>query len=706
MRKNLTLAATLLLAALITVACNRSEPPTAANDTAGEPAASQMVEASAEEVAQAPLKSGVHTDAMDTSVRPADDFYQYVNGRWLDETPIPAIYSGYTVYHQVYEDAEKALREIIEEAAQDPKPAGSEQQKVGDIYNSWMDTETIDALGVEPLQAEFELIESIEDPASLTQVMAALERGGFETPITWSVFPDLKDSSTHAAYIWQDGLTMPNRDYYLEEENENFAAAREALPGYIAAMLVKAGWDSERAEAAAQRVYALETRLAEIQWDEVRNRDPENIYNPYLVDELASLGSNLDWAVLRETLGVEGQAMLVIEQPSYFEGLDELFASVPAEDWKAYFTFRLLDSRGAHLDSETDNIRFGYRSQVLSGQEEQQPRWKRGVALVNGMVGEAVGKLYVQEHFPPEAKQRMEAMVDNIIATLNDDLETLEWMSPETRQKAREKLARFTPKIGYPDEWKDYSSLEIVEGDHMGNVRRATAWEHARDLEKLQQPVDRKEWFMTPQTVNAYYDPTKNEIVFPAARLQPPFFQLDADDAINYGAVGGVIGHEISHGFDDSGSKFDGDGNLQNWWTDDDRSAFEERTKVLVAQYNSYEPVEGMNINGELTLGENIGDLSGVAMAYRAYIRSLDGEEPPVIDGFTGPQRFFIGYAMSRKGKYQEQASIGRLASDPHSPLKYRVNGVYPNIDAFHEAFGTSEGDGMWLPPEERVTIW
>ncbi len=700
MTKNLTLAAMMLLSLFVTIGCDRAEAP--AEPTAAAPAEPPT----AEPAAQTTLLSGVHLDAMDTSVRPVDDFYQFVNGRWLDETPIPGIYSGYTVYHQVYEKAERALKEIIEEAAQSPEPAGSERQKVGDIYNSWMDTETINALGVEPVQGEFALIETIEDSASLTQVMAALERDGYETPITWSVIPDLKDSSTHAAYIWQDGLTMPNRDYYLEEDNENFAAAREALPGYITAMLVKAGWDAERAEAAAASVYALENQLAEIQWDEVRNRDPENIYNPYSVEELASLGDNLNWTALRETLGVAGQDMLVIGQPSYFEGLDALFASVPAEDWKAYFTFRVLDSRGAHLDAETDDIRFNYRSRVLSGQEEQQPRWKRGVALVNDMLGEAVGKLYVEEHFPPEAKQRMEAMVDNIIATLNDDLETLEWMSPETRDKAREKLATFTPKIGYPDEWKDYSDLEIVEGDHMGNVRRATAWEHARDLEKLQQPVDRKEWLMTPQTVNAYYDPLKNEIVFPAARLQPPFFQLDADDAINYGAVGGVIGHEISHGFDDSGSKFDGDGNLQNWWTDADRSAFEEKTSMLIEQYNGYEPVEGMSINGELTLGENIGDLSGVAMAYRAYIRSLGGEEPPVIDGFTGPQRFFIGYAMSRKGKYQEQARISRLASDPHSPLKYRVNGVYPNIDAFHEAFGTREGDGMWLAPAERVTIW
>jgi predicted metalloendopeptidase len=317
-----------------------------------------------------------------------------------------------------------------------------------------------------------------------------------------------------------------------------------------------------------------------------------------------------------------------------------------------------------------------------------------------------VGKLYVAEYFPPEAKAKMEELVQNVVETLGVSIEELEWMSEETRTKAQEKVAKFTPKIGYPNEWKDYSTLNVGAGDHYGNLTRAIEWEHQRDLAKLGKPVDNKEWFMTPQTVNAYYSPTKNEIVFPDARLQPPFFQLNADDAINYGAVGGVIGHEISHGFDDSGSQFDGDGNLVDWWTDEDRAAFDKRTKVLVAQFNAFEPVEGMHINGELTLGENIGDLSGVAMAYRAYINSLNGEEPPVIDGFTGPQRFFIGYAMSRKGKYQEASLVSRLASDPHSPLEYRVNGPYPNIDAFHEAFGTQEGDGMWLPPEDRVRIW
>jgi predicted metalloendopeptidase len=457
---------------------------------------------------------------------------------------------------------------------------------------------------------------------------------------------------------------------------------------------------------AAQLVYDLEDSIARAQWDSVTDRDPEKTYNPYAVENLGELGGKLDWTVTREILGIDGEDKLIIRQPDYFEALDRLLTDVPLETWKNYLTFRLMDDVASQLDDATAQIRFDYRNRILNGQQQERPRWKRGISLVNGLVGEAVGKLYVAEYFPPEAKAKMEELVENVIETLDGSIDELEWMSAETRVKAREKLAKFTPKIGYPDEWKDYSALEIVAGDHIGNLRRATEWDHQRSLDKLGTVVDKKEWFMTPQTVNAYYSPTKNEIVFPAARLQPPFFQLNADDAINYGAVGGVIGHEISHGFDDKGSKFDGDGNMENWWTDSDRDAFEERTAILVEQYNAFEPVEGMHINGELTLGENIGDLSGIAMAYRAYIRSLDGAEPPVIDGFTGPQRFFIGYAMSRKGKYQQEAIINRLSSDPHSPLKYRVIGPYRNIDAFHQAFETQPGDGMWLPPEQRVRIW
>jgi len=653
-----------------------------------------------------PPVSGVQLDALDRETRPQDDFYQFANGGWLDRTEIPEIYSGYTVYHQVYEDAEQALKTIIEKAAANPGPAGSESQQVGDSYNSFMNAEAINQLGVAAIQPELDSVAAIETREDLSRVMAQLARQRIATPTRLDIYPDLKDSSRYAAYFGQSGLTMPDRDYYLQTDNENFKAAREALPGYIASMLQRAGSDPAKADDDADAVYALETAIAQAHWDKVDLRDPEKAYNPYPVSELGNLGANRDWPGTLSEMGLENVSQLIIEQPSYFEALDGMLANVPLEDWKAYLTFRVMDGRGYDLDDETAAIRFDYRSRTLYGQKEERPRWKRSISVVNDFMGEAVGKLYVAEYFPPEAKAKMEELVQNVIATLDDNLTDLDWMSADTRLRAKEKLAKFNAKIGYPDIWKDYSQLQIINGDHMGNLRRVIEWDHQFQVNKLSRPVDKTEWFMTPQTVNAYYDPTKNEIVFPAARLQPPFFQLNADDAINYGAVGGVIGHEISHGFDDQGSKFDGDGNLQNWWTDSDRAAFEQRTSVLVEQYNSFEPVPGMHINGELTLGENIGDLSGVAMAYRAYINSLNGEEPAIIDGFTGQQRFFIGYAMSRRGKYQEATTISQLSSDPHSPLKYRVNGIYRNMDAFHEAFGTQEGDGMWLPPEERVHIW
>ncbi len=665
-----------------------------------ESAAATHVESNSAELGT--VVSGVQLDALDRETRPQDDFYQFANGGWLDRTEIPEIYSGYTVYHQVYEDAEQALKTIIEAAAANPGPAGSESQQVGDAYNSFMNVEIINQRGVEAIRPELDLVANIENRQDLSRVMAQLARKRIATPTRMAIYPDLKDSSRYVAYIGQSGLTMPDRDYYLQADNENFKAAREALPGYIASMLQRAGSDPAKADS----VVAIETAIAEAQWDKVELRDPEKGYNPYAVSDLGKLGSNRDWQLTLSESGMADIELLIIEQPSYFEALDGLLGSVPLEDWKAYLTFRVMDGRGYDLDDETAAIRFDYRSRTLYGQKEERPRWKRSISAVNDFVGEAVGKLYVAEYFPPAAKAKMNELVQNVNATLNESLTDLEWMSEETRIRAKEKLAKFNAKIGYPDVWKDYSQLEIINGDHIGNLRRVVEWKHLEEVGKLSRPVDKTEWFMTPQTVNAYYDPTKNEIVFPAARLQPPFFQLNADDAINYGAVGGVIGHEISHGFDDQGGKFDGDGNLENWWTEDDRSAFEAKTSILVEQYSGFEPIPGMHINGELTLGENIGDLSGVAMAYRAYINSLNGEEADIIDGFTGQQRFFIGYAMSRRGKYQEASAISQLSSDPHSPLKYRVNGIYRNIDAFHDAFDTKAGDGMWLAPADRVRIW
>lgn len=655
-------------------------------------------------IAEPAVQSGVDLQALDRQTRPQDDFYQFANGGWLDNTPIPDIYSGYTIYHQVYEDAEVALKAIIEQAAQNKQQAGSEAQKVGDLYNSWMDAEAINKLGVSPLLPAIAQIDAISTQEQLQAMLAKLSRAGVELPFAFYIQPDLKNSAEYAVYFSQNGLTLPDRDYYLQTDNEKFAKAREGLPGYIKQMLSFV--DHTATAERAQAIIDFETQIAQQQWSRVDNRDDEKTYNPYPVAELSKLGTHLHWQPMLSTLGLDKAEKVIISQPDYFMAMDKMLQSVDLSVWKDYLKYNLIRAHATDLGDDVDDVHFQFMAKTLSGQEKQRPRWKRGISLVNGSLGEAVGRLYVEQHFPAEAKSKMQELVNNVLTVLDEGIDKLEWMSDETKIKAKQKAANFTTKIGYPDKWRDYSKLNIVAGDHFGNAQRVHDYNYQRQVDKLGQPIDRTEWFMTPQTVNAYYDPTQNEIVFPAARLQPPFFQLSADDAINYGAIGGVIGHEISHGFDDSGSKYDGDGNLKNWWSESDRKAFEQRTTMLVEQYNQFSPIEGMTVNGELTLGENIGDLSGVAMAYKAYIRSLNGKPAPVIDGFTGPQRFFIGYAMSRKGKYKEETTISRLASDPHSPLKYRVNGVYPNIDAFYQAFDVKPGDAMYLPPEQRVKIW
>ncbi|NMH64912.1 M13 family metallopeptidase [Shewanella salipaludis] len=648
--------------------------------------------------------SGVDMTALDTQVRPQDDFYQFANGGWLDNTEIPKIYSGYTIYHQVYEDAEKSLLEIIKHAAASQAKPGTEAQKVGDTYAGWMDTANIEAKGLTPLEDELQAIAALKGQDGLVELFAQMIRDQQEAPLGMYVSPDLKDSSQYAVYFYQSGLTLPNRDYYLDKDNQNFANIREQLPAFIQKMLsfTDAGMTLERANA----VYRLEHKIAEHQWSQVENRDDEKTYNPYKRSELPQLGKHLQWQPLMAALGLDEVNRVIIGQPSYFSALDTLIAETPLTVWQDYLSFHLVLGYAGDLPAAIDSTAFEFMGQKLQGQSEQTPRWKRGVGKVNGALGEAVGKLYVEQRFPAKAKEKMTELVNNVLAVFDDSIDKLDWMSEATRKAAKLKRSQFTTKIGYPDVWRDYSALTIVPGDHLGNMQRVHAFDYQRQLDKLGNPIDKNEWFMTPQTVNAYYDPTKNEIVFPAARLQQPFFQLDADDAINYGAIGGVIGHEISHGFDDSGSKYDGRGNLHDWWTKADRAAFEARTQRLVEQYNQFSPIEGMTVNGELTLGENIGDLSGVTMAYRAYIRSLKGKKAPVINGFTGPQRFFIGYAMSRKGKYKRETTVSRLASDPHSPLQYRVNGVYRNLTEFQQAFDVKPGDGMYLAPEDRVQLW
>ncbi|MBC3767875.1 M13 family metallopeptidase [Neptunicella marina] len=665
---------------------------------------SPSTQSTADNTANAVLKSGVDQEALDRSTRPQDDFYQFANGGWLNATTIPDIYNGYSIYHEVYEDAEKTLRSIIEDSAKATNAPGSEAQKVGDMYASWMDQATVEAKGLSPLNDDLNHINAINDTTSLTREMARFISMKVDMPFGIYVQPNLKKADEYAAYFYQDGLTLPDRDYYLATDNKTFIEVRDALPAFIKSML---GFiDKDVTDARAQAVFDLETQLATHQWSKVENRNDEKTYNPYSVDKLAELGDTTQWSPLLATLGLPDVEQVIISQPSYFKALDKLLASTPVSVWQDYLRYKLITSYASSLTKAVDDANFAFMSQKLRGQSKQQPRWKRGVSLINGSLGEAVGKLYVEKRFPAAAKDKMQKLVGNVLNEFEISIDQLDWMSDTTKQAAKVKLSKFNAKIGYPDHWRDYSALTITKGDHLGNVKRVRSFDYQREVSKLGKPIDKHEWFMTPQTVNAYYDPTQNEIVFPAARLQPPFFQLSADDAINYGAIGGVIGHEVSHGFDDSGSKYDGDGNLRNWWTEQDRKAFDDRTKLLVEQFNQYTPVEGMHINGELTLGENIGDLVGVTMAYKAYLRSLDGKAAPVIDGFTGPQRFFIGYAMSRKGKYKHETEVSRLASDPHSPLKYRVNGIYPNIPGFYKAFNVKQGDGMWIDPDKRVSLW
>ncbi|MGH8496219.1 MAG: M13 family metallopeptidase [Gammaproteobacteria bacterium] len=670
-------------------------------DDAGDPTA-ETAAPSATAAAQPPV-SGIDTGGFDTAIQPADDFHEYVNGGWLESTPIPADRSSYGVGAVLVEQAEAHQRAILEEAGAGAGEPGSEQRKIGDFYASFMDEKAVEAAGIESLAPALERIRAISSGDELLAWFADSMHAGWQAPQTLAVFPDLGDSTQYIVYLSQDGLGLPDRDFYLKE-GERFDRVRAAYPGYIAKLLELAGIEGGADTAAA--IYALEKRMAEAQWPAEDTQNVTKIYNKYAVDDLSQVSEAPAWPDYLGGLGIADQNAVVITEPSYVTALGKLVEEVPLDTWKDYATFKLLDGAAPYLSAPFVDAQFEFDGRIVAGLEEQPPRWKRGVRLLNAAMGEAVGKVYVERHFPPEAKVRMDELVRNLLAAFRTGIDELEWMSDETKARAKDKLAKFTPKIGYPDEWRDYSKLAVEPGDLIGNVTRASAFEYQRNVDKLGEPIDRNEWGMTPQTVNAYYDPTKNEIVFPAAILQPPFFDLAADDAVNYGAIGAVIGHEISHGFDDQGSKFDGDGNMTDWWQEADRMAFDARGDELVEQYDDYEPLPGLNINGRLTLGENIGDLSGLAVAYRAYQISLGGEEAPVIDGMTGDQRFFLGFGQTWRSKMRDEVLTQLLVSNPHSPPKYRVNGIVRNFDPWYAAFDVQEGDALYLPPEERVAVW
>lgn len=680
MKKLILCAAALLLAA----ACGK-----ALEDTKTEGAAAKA--------------SGIDLQYMDTNVKPGDDFFAYVNGTWLRDTEIPADRSSYGGFYVLIDEAQENVRAIIEESASGDFAKGTDEQKVGDLYKSYLDWDTRNERGTKPLQPELDRIESISDHDDLAVYFAEAVKRGLDAPFDLGQYADFKNPKTYMIYAMQSGLGLPDREYYLQED-EKSEKLREQYVAHVETMFDLAGLPG--GPEAAKTVMALETQLAKEQMKKENTRDMVALYKKIPLDKLSELMPKFNWNGYLSQAGLTELDGLVVMMRDYMRALDDIIVTTDLEVWKTYLRWSALNNMSSRLSEDLDNQNFAFYGKTLNGTPEQRPMWRRGVNTVNANLGEVVGKVYVKRHFPPEAKERMLGLVANLIGAYEKSINELDWMTEETKAQALDKLSKFTPKIGYPDEWRDYSALDIEPTDLYGNLERAAVAEYERQLARQGGPVDRTEWRMTPQTVNASYSPALNEIVFPAAILQPPLFNMAADDAVNYGAIGAVIGHEIGHGFDDSGSTFDGDGVLRNWWTDEDRAEFEARTTKLIDQYSAFRPFEDLAVNGEFTLGENIGDLGGISIGLLAYKLSLDGAEAPVIDGLTGVQRVFLGYGQVWRSKAREEATRVRIATDPHSPPKYRANGAVRNVPEFYEAFNVQEGDALYLPPEERVKIW
>ena len=650
-----------------------------------------------------PLSAGIDQGELDSAIRPQDDLFRHVNGKWIERTEIPSDKARYGSFYLLAEEAEKAVRDIIVES-QSAAP-GTEGRKVGDLYPSFLDEARVNALGAEPIKpalAEAAAVSSIDD---LLATLGRLERGGSSGFFQLFVDNDPGQPERYLVFVEQGGLGLPDESYYREEK---FADIRTKYQEYLERMLTLAGLDDAVARAA--RIVALETELAGHHWDNVATRDSEKTYNPMLWSAANDLAGSVDLDICLNALGVPDKsfAEVVVRQPSFMTGLESVLVAEKLDAWKDWLSWQVVRSNAAYLSQEFVDANFDFYGKTLTGTPELRARWKRGVSLVEGSLGEAVGRIYVERHFPEAAKTAMDVLVANLVEAYRQSITELDWMTADTKTRALDKLDKFTPKIGYPVKWRDYSSLEIDAADLIGNVRATSEFEFQRELGKIGKPLDRDEWFMTPQTINAYYNPGFNEIVFPAAILQVPFFDETRDAAANYGAIGAVIGHEIGHGFDDQGSKYDGDGRLTDWWTPADREAFEQRTKSLIAQYDALAPrqVPDPHVNGALTIGENIGDLGGLSIAWKAYLLSLDGQEPPVIDGLTGAQRFFLSWAQAWQLKARDEEVIRLISIDPHSPNEFRCNQIVRNIDEFYETFGVTEADSLWLDPKERVTIW
>lgn len=649
------------------------------------------------------LVSGIIQKNMDTLVKPGDNFAAYVNGTWVKNTKIPADKSNYGAGYMLYEQAQKDVKAIIEEASKGSFSEGSDEQKIGDFYNSFLNRKDRDAKGITPLQPELKAIDAIATYSDLAAYFGEANRTGLSVPFSIAVTEDFKDPKQYTLMTWQGGLGLPEREYYLQSDAKT-ADIRKKYVAHIEKKLQLGGIVNPKGNAA--KIMDLETAIAKIQMTKEETRNTAALYNKYAIKDLKTVMPDFDWSAMLKKAGMDKEKSLVLSQVAYTKNLNGLIKNTPLDTWKTYLKWGLINKAATSLTTALDKEDFEFYDKVLYGTPEQEEDWKRAVNAVNGGLGEIIGKVYVKKHFTPEAKERMTQLVKNLLKAYAESIKNLDWMSAKTKKEALAKVDKFMIKIGYPDQWKDYSTMKVVKNDLYGNRARAKAFEYNRMIAKLGKPVDRTEWGMTPQTVNAYYNPTLNEIVFPAAILQAPFFNLEADDAVNYGGIGAVIGHEIGHGFDDQGSTFDGDGVMKNWWTPADLAAFKAKTNALVAQYNTFKVFPDLNVNGAFTLGENIGDLGGLTIALKAYKMSLNGKEAPVMDGFTGVQRVFLGWGQVWLEKSREASLRNQIATDPHSPAKFRVNGVVRNRPEFYEAFKVQPTDSLYLAPEKRVKIW
>ena len=651
------------------------------------------------------IKPGIDTSTFDLNVRPQDDLFKHTNGKWLAEVEIPADQAVHGSFYMLRDASEEAVKDILDEAQANPKPGVSQQ--IGDMYASFLNEELANKLGAQPILADLAAIDAASF-AELPKLMGRFERDSISGLWGFYITNDANNPERYLVHMFQGGLGLPDESYYHDEKYANF---RDAYVPYVTNMLEHAGWSADQAAVDAKAIFEFETGLSKHHWNVVDTRDAEKTNNPRTFAQLEAMTPTFNWHDYLAGMQLKSDVFFetVVMTPSFFEGIHSVFNETNVANVRLWLKWQVINNMAPYLSDDFVNTRFDFYGTTLTGQPEMRARWKRGVQLVEGSLGEAVGKIYVEKHFPPAAKERMDELVKWLIEAYRVSIENLEWMTEETKAKALVKLNKFNPKIGYPKNWKDYSRLTIDRDDLVGNVRRSSAWVTDKEAAKIGAPLDRDEWHMTPQTVNAYYNPGFNEIVFPAAILQPPFFSLEADDAVNFGGIGGVIGHEIGHGFDDQGSKYDGDGRLESWWTDADRAAFEELTGKLISQYDALTP-EGLSdeykVNGALTIGENIGDLGGIMIAFKAYMMSLEGKEPPVIDGRTAAERFFLSWGQIWRGKSRDAIAIQRLATDPHSPSEFRCNQIARNFDEFYKAFDVQPSDEMWLDPAERVSIW